>query len=208
MNAVKDTKSTIIIGVSGGSGSGKSTVVENLISFFQDASSICMDDYYPDRSHLSKEEQDIVNYDHPNSLDGPLLANHLNQLKNGQPIDKPIYDFVTKQRHLKQQHHPTKLIIVDGIFAFHNDELHDCYDYRIFLDVSSDIRFIRRLQRDMRERSRELHSVIDQYLATVRPMYEEFVSPQKARADLVLDWNSPCESKLDLIKEELAKLIS
>lgn len=182
-------KRPFIIGVSGGTGSGKSTVsrsIQNTVGQ-EVIAYLEHDSYYKDHSHLSPEERARCNYDHPNSLDTPLLVQHLHALCNWQPINVPIYDFATHSRtsrtHLVT---PAPVILVEGILIFSEKELRELMDMRIYVDTDADIRFIRRLHRDAEERGRTLDSIINQYLTTVRPMHLEFVEPSKRYADIII----------------------
>ena len=179
----------LVIGVAGGSGSGKTTVSTRIqeivgrthITYIQH------DHYYRDRPDLSRAERAKVNYDHPDSLETPLMVEHLRQLRAGQPVDAPLYNFATHRRMEETQRlEPARVILVEGILIFVEPALRDLLDMRIFVDTDADLRFIRRLQRDINERGRSLDSVINQYLETVRPMHLEFVEPSKRYADIIV----------------------
>jgi len=181
--------SHLVIGVAGGSGSGKTTVAQTIlqrvgpdrISFLQH------DSYYKDLSGLPYAQRVEVNFDHPNSLDNEMLVRHILLLKEGKPVDVPIYDFSTHSRTDKIfVVQPRPVILVEGILIFTEPELRDLFDVKIFVDTDSDIRFIRRLQRDITERGRTTESVIKQYQSTVRPMHMEFVEPSKRYADIII----------------------
>lgn len=180
--------STIIIGIAGGTGSGKTTLVNKLKETLGDeVLTLTHDDYYKANSHLPLEERALLNYDHPNAFDTEMLVNDLIKLKSGQPIEKPCYDF---SRHTRSEEtfieEPTKVIIVEGILIFEHVELRKLFDIKVFVDTDADVRFIRRLLRDVKERGRELDSVINQYLHTVKIMHEEFVEPSKKHADIII----------------------
>lgn len=180
--------STIIIGIAGGTGSGKTTLVNKLKETLGDeVLTLTHDDYYKSNSHLPLEERALLNYDHPNAFDTEMLVNDLIKLKNGQSIEKPCYDF---SRHTRSEEtfieEPTKVIIVEGILIFEHVELRKLFDIKVFVDTDADVRFIRRLLRDVKERGRELDSVINQYLNTVKIMHEEFVEPSKKYADIII----------------------
>jgi len=180
--------STIIIGIAGGTGSGKTTLVNKLKETLGDeVLTLTHDDYYKANSHLPLEERALLNYDHPNAFDTEMLVNDLIKLKDGQPIEKPCYDF---SRHTRAEEtsieEPTKVIIVEGILIFEHVELRKLFDIKVFVDTDADVRFIRRLLRDVKERGRELDSVINQYLNTVKIMHEEFVEPSKKHADIII----------------------
>lgn len=179
----------IILGVAGGSGSGKTTVVNSIVQNLgsDQVSVIHHDAYYRDTGHLTLAERREINYDHPDSLETELLVEHLRELREGRPAAIPVYDFAEHIR-LPQRHHvlPRKVIIVDGLLILWDAQLRTLMDIKVFVDTDADIRFIRRLERDIRERGRSAESVIVQYLRTVRPMHLEFVEPSKRYADLIL----------------------
>ena len=178
-----------VIGVAGGTGSGKTTVsrrIQEAVSPKQIAY-VQHDNYYRDQSHLSFPERVNTNYDHPNSLETSLMVEHLVALKAGQSVAMPRYDFSQHTRSTEvQQVDPAPIILVEGILIFVEKDLRELMDIRIFVDTDADIRFIRRLRRDMGERGRSLDSVVQQYMATVRPMHLEFVEPSKRYADIIV----------------------
>jgi uridine kinase len=179
----------IVIGVAGGSGSGKTTVVRRIVESLGDADVTVLehDRYYRERADLRLEERAALNYDHPDSLETDLLVRHLHALRAGQPVDVPRYDFALYARKAGAEHVvPRKAIIVEGILIFADAALRALMDVKVFVDTDDDIRFIRRLQRDTSERGRTMQSVIDQYLGTVKPMHLEFVEPSKRYADIIL----------------------
>jgi uridine kinase len=179
---------SLLIGVVGGSGSGKTTVARAIYDFLgMNAAFIDMDAYYKDLSHLAMEERRLVNFDHPDSIDTALMADHLERLRRGEPIQKPTYDYTAHTRAVAIVNVvPRDVIVVDGILLFAEPKLRELFDIKIFVDVDDDVRFIRRLQRDVVERGRSVEDVIRQYLATVRPMHLEFVEPSKRWADVIL----------------------
>jgi uridine kinase len=187
----KFQKSPIIIGVTGGSGSGKTTLCGKLIDeSSQDIALICQDAYYKDLSHLPPAERNKQNFDHPDAFDYDLLCKHLSILKRGKQIDVPEYDYVTHTRTGKfQPLRPKQFVLFEGIMLLAYPRIRHLFDYKIFLDIESDIRFIRRLERDITERGRSTNSVIEQYVSTVRPMHLEFVEPSKVYADVIIDSN-------------------
>ena len=178
----------LIIGVAGGSGSGKTTVARAIVEHLDlDAVLIDADAYYCDLAHLSLEERKQVNFDHPDALDIPLLAEHLTSLAQGRSIEKPTYDFAAHTRATRTVLvEPRDVVLVDGILIFSDSRLRPLFDIKVFVDVAGDVRFIRRMRRDILERGRRLEDVIDQYLGTVRPMHMEFVEPSKRYADVIL----------------------
>jgi uridine kinase len=179
----------MVIGVAGGSGSGKTTVVRRIVESLgnEQVTVLEHDRYYRDRIDLRLEERAALNYDHPDSLEPDLLVRHVLELREGRPVDLPVYDFA---RYARQSIHETALprraIIVEGILILTDPALRPLMDIKVFVDTDDDTRFIRRLQRDMSERGRTVQSVIDQYLATVKPMHLEFVEPSKRYADIII----------------------
>lgn len=182
-------KRPIVLGIAGGTGSGKTPVAEAIVRRIgpEHIAYIQHDSYYKDQSHLPMAERVRVNYDHPDSLDTELLIRHLQDLLAGHPVEVPIYDFTTYTRtpHTRRVE-PKPAILVEGILVFVEKALRELFDIKIYVDADPDIRFIRRLQRDLRERGRTLGSVIQQYLTTVRPMHLEFVEPSKRYADIII----------------------
>jgi uridine kinase len=179
----------LIIGIGGGTGSGKTTVSKAISRALAGESFVRLgqDNYYLDRSHLEAEERARINYDHPDAFDTPLLCDHIDRLRRGEAVDAPIYNFVTHTRAPETQRiEPAKVIIVEGIMALVDASLRERYDIRLFVDTDDDVRFIRRLSRDVRDRGRSMQSVIDQWLEVVRLMHLEFVEPSKRFADLII----------------------
>jgi uridine kinase len=179
----------ITIGIAGGSGSGKTTVAQAILgdSDPQAVAYLAHDGYYKNLTDLARSQREIVNFDHPDSLDTPLLIEHLKELKSGRSIEMPVYDFTTHTRTTATRRvDPHPILLVEGILIFADRSLRELFDIKIFVDTDPDIRFIRRLQRDISERGRTLESVIRQYLTTVRPMHLEFVEPSKRYADVVI----------------------
>ncbi len=179
----------LTIGVAGGSGSGKSTVVRALVQAVgpENTALLPHDAYYRDYSHLSIEERTQVNWDHPDALESELMVRHLGQLTAWQPVERPLYDFRDYTRLTETERvEPRPVIIVEGILILVEPDLRDMLDIKAFVDTDADIRFIRRLQRDMLERGRSVSSVVEQYLGTVRPMHLDFVEPSKRYADIII----------------------
>ena len=178
-----------VIGVAGGTGSGKSTLVKRLQEAFrsEDVATLCHDFYYKAHPELTYEERTKLNYDHPQSFDTDMLVEHIRALKNNVPIERPVYSFVDHNRTAETVPvKPSKVIIIDGILIFENKELRDMMDIKVFVDTDADLRLARRILRDVRERGRSMESVIDQYTTTVKPMHEEFVEPSKKYADVMI----------------------
>ena len=192
----------IIIAIAGGSASGKSTVVNDIVENLKsvDITVICHDDYYKDQTHLTMEQRVQTNYDHPNSLDNDLFVSHLKELMKGNSIQKPLYDFVCHNRKEETvEVNPTKIIIIEGILVLEERKIRECADVKIFVSCDEDIRFIRRLKRDIEERGREMDNVIHQYLSTVKPMFNKYVSPSAKHADIII----PNDKKHDVAVEFL-----
>ncbi len=199
---------TLTIGITGGSGSGKTTVSRKIIESVgsQNIVYIEQDSYYKDLSHLSIEERAKNNFDHPASMDLDLMLKHIKQLKSGKKIEKPLYDYTIHSRKKETIIvEPKKVIIVEGILIMEPKELRDLLDVKIFVEAPSDIRFTRRLLRDLQERGRSAESVVEQYLTTVRPMYKAFVSPTKEYADVIIPWQGYNDVAIDVV---LAKVRS
>lgn len=178
-----------IIGVAGGSGSGKSTVTEHIVNAIgsEQVAVIIQDNYYNDLSHLTPEQRRKVNFDHPDAFDWELMRKQINDLSNGLPIEMPTYDFTIDTRSDKTiTVLPSPIIVVEGLFALLDAELRKHMSLRIFVDTADDIRFIRRLERDIIERGRSTESVIKQYLASVRPMHRQFIEPTKRNAHIII----------------------
>jgi len=179
----------LIIGIAGGTGSGKSTVARKVASAL-DASSVAfidMDAYYHNYAHLTIDERRRINWDHPNAFDWELLLTHLHDLAAGKAIDKPEYDFVSHLRRAERVRVPAAdVVVVDGILLLADQRIRDLCDVKVFVDTDADIRLIRRLRRDILERGRPLEEILDQYLTTVQPMHLEFVEPSKRYADVIV----------------------
>ncbi|MDY6026499.1 uridine kinase [Bergeyella zoohelcum] len=177
------------IGIAGGTGSGKTTVVNNILQLLNtdEVNVLSQDNYYHDNSHLSLQEREKLNYDHPKSIDFPLLIEHVKSLKSGKSIQQPIYSFVTHSRtgdHILIE--PKKILIVEGILVLTNIELVKEFDLKVFVHADSDERLIRRIRRDIQERGRDLEEVLHRYQTTLKPMHQEFIEPSKNHADLII----------------------
>jgi uridine kinase len=180
---------SLVIGVAGGTGSGKTTVARSIVERVgpDRITEVTQDSYYRDLAHLAPAQRAARNFDHPDAIEADLLAGHLEALRAGRSIDLPEYDFAAHVRRPESRRaHARSVVLVEGILILALPEVRRLLDIRIFVDTPSDIRFIRRLRRDIAERGRSVNSVIDQYLATVRPMHEDFVEPSKRYADVIL----------------------
>lgn len=199
----------IVIGIAGGTGCGKSTMIEKIRNEFMEQITILSHDfYYKEHSSLNYEERSKLNYDHPNSFDTDLMIKHIRQLKKGKSIYRPVYDFTihnrTEETVLVQ---PSKVIIVEGILIFENKELLDLLDIKVFIDTDADVRIIRRILRDVSERGRTLESVITQYLTTVKLMHEQFVEPSKKNADIIIPEGGYNVVALQMLNERIKALL-
>jgi uridine kinase len=203
-------QNVIVIGIAGGSGSGKTTLAQNIKEVFNDEVVIlCHDYYYKSNEEIPFEERKKLNYDHPDSFDTDLLIDQLKELKVGEAVYHPVYSFVEHTRlHKTVEVKPAKVIIIEGILIFENKELCDLMDIKVFVDTDGDVRIIRRLLRDVKERGRDLDSVIDQYLNTVKPMHEEFVDPSKKRADIIIPEGGENTVALSMLLERIRNFIN
>jgi uridine kinase len=200
----------LVIGVAGGTGSGKSTVARNVAAALGDASVafIDMDAYYLDHSHLTLEERKRVNWDHPNAFDWDHLVAQLAQLAGGDAIDKPTYDFVSHARAADRVRiPPADVVVIDGILLFVDPRVRDLCDVKVFVDADADVRLIRRIRRDMAKRGRPLAEIIEQYLATVQPMHLEFVEPSKRYADVIVPRGGHNPVAIEMIVAKIARRI-
>lgn len=181
-------KRAFIIGIAGGTGSGKTTLADNIVKHFgKNITLLCHDDYYKAHDDLPYSEREKLNYDHPDAFDSELLISHLEALRRGESIECPIYDYTIHNRSDRTKTiHPTSVILLEGILIFDSAELRSLFDMKIFVDTDADVRILRRIVRDVRHRERTLESVISQYLTTVKPMHEAFVEPSKKYADIIV----------------------
>jgi uridine kinase len=201
---------TLTVGISGGTGSGKTTITNRLIEALSEESVLILqqDHYYKDLPHLPLEERAKQNFDHPESLDTPLLVSHVRTLREGSAIERPVYDFTQHRRVPATVHlEPRPALIVEGILIFENPALRNLLDIKIFVDTDADLRFIRRMRRDVRERGRTVESVIDQYMRTVRPMHMEFIEPSKRYADVIIPEGGHNEVGIDLVIQKIRSLL-
>ncbi len=200
----------LIIGICGGTGSGKTTITRRIIDALaaESVTILQQDNYYKDYPQLSYEERVRVNFDHPDSMDTPLLIEHVRRLREGEAIESPTYDFANFQRHTQTVRiEPRAAIIIEGILIFENRALRNLMDIKIFVDTDADLRFIRRLLRDIGERGRTMEMVVDQYLTTVRPMHRDFVEPSKRFADVIIPEGGHNEVGIDLVIQKIKSLV-
>ena len=197
----------LVIGIAGGTGSGKTTLMKNLIEEFQDDVTILShDNYYKRHDDLTYDERCKLNYDEPAALETDLMACHLDQLRHGQAIDCPVYDFTQHNRSQKTiRIEPKKVIIVEGILIFENQPLRDLMDIRVFVDTDADVRLCRRIKRDVNKRGRSLESVLTQYQETVKPMHELYVEPSKKYANIIVPDGGKNFVALDMIKGRIQR---
>jgi uridine kinase len=199
-----------LLGVAGGSGSGKTTVAERLAGLIggSDLALVRLDAYYRDRNHLPFEERAAINYDHPDAFDWPLLLDHVQALLDGHDVQVPVYDFATYERLPDRVTlRPAQVVVVEGILVLYDPELRERFDLRVFVDTDADVRFIRRLERDVAERERSPDSVIEQYLATVRPSHEQFIEPSKRYADVIVPHGGMNAPALDVLLARVRELL-
>ena len=202
-------KSPMLIGIAGGTGSGKSTFANRLLALFpNEITVISYDNYYKPQDHLEFEERIKTNYDCPDALDTDLLVKHLRELQAGMPVDIPNYDFKlhTRKSELTRLV-PSPVIIVDGILTFHDERLREMFDIKIFTDADADERILRRLRRDVNERGRDIDGVISQYLGTVKPMHGIYVEPTKKYADIIINGGKNTTA-LDIVATRIAKRLN
>ncbi len=206
---------SLIIGICGGTGSGKTTVANRILESVSASEVVFIqqDSYYRNITDLPLDYRHIANFDHPDALDNDLLVNHVRRLKSGEAVDLPLYDFKTHTRMNETRHvEPKPIVIVEGILIFADPRLLEQMDIKVFVDTPDDIRFIRRLRRDLAERGRTVESVIEQYVATVRPMHMQFVEPSKRHADVIIPEGGHNLVSIDLlsgkIRERLASALT
>ena len=181
-------KDVMIIGIAGGTGSGKTTLARNIAKRFGERISVLRhDDYYKAHDDLTLEERATLNYDHPDAFDTPLLLSHIRALKRGEAVEAPVYDYTVHNRSQKTRTvTPSPVVLLEGILIFDSAQIVELLDMKIYVDTDADVRILRRILRDVRERSRTLESVVSQYLSTVKPMHEAFVEPSKKHADIII----------------------
>lgn len=198
-----------IIAIAGGTGSGKTTIAQKIVDLLpHHVTLLTHDAYYRDNGHLAFEDRTKLNYDHPEAFDTALFVQHINALKRGQEVERPVYNFST---HLREDYtvrvRPLDVILVEGILILDDLQLRRLYDLRIFVDTDADVRILRRLQRDIRERGRNLENVIEQYIDTVKPMHEAFVEPTKRYADVVIPEGAFNQAGFDVIMARVRSMI-
>lgn len=202
----------VVIGIAGGTCSGKSSIAGILIDEFRYTNSINIireDDYYKDQSHLPMEERAKTNYDHPLAFDFDLMTDHIQRLIAGETIEKPTYDYTVHNRSdVTEIVHPSDVIIIEGLFALYREEIRKLEDIKIFVDTSADIRFIRRLKRDVKERARTIESITEQYLTTVKPMHDQFLEPTKQYADIIIPQGKSNTVAIDLLKVKINSILN
>ena len=202
---------TIIIGIGGGTGSGKTSLAKGILAEYGEGEVVVIeqDSYYNDLSHILYEERAAQNYDHPDAIDIALFENHLISLLAGDSVQVPVYDFST---HVRMDKHrtitPHHVIVVEGILVLHYTQLRNLFSLKVFVDTPADIRYIRRLTRDIKERGRTMESVVNQYLKTVRPMHEQFVEPSKYFADIIVPEGGQNKVAVDLIRTKINSIIN
>ena len=203
-------KSSLVFGIAGGTGSGKTTIADYILKTVghEKIAFLPHDAYYRDQTDLTQEERAQVNFDHPSSLETELLIEHITKLRNQEIIQLPTYDFKTHSRNQETiTIHPQPIIVIEGILIFVEPELRDLFDLKIYVDTDADIRFIRRLKRDIEERGRTTESVINQYLETVRPMHLEFVEPSKSYASVIIPEGGHNTVALDLLVARIEAML-
>jgi uridine kinase len=200
----------LVIGIAGGTGSGKTTVTNAILDRLDTTRVVVLqhDSYYRDLSAHGGVTPDQVNFDHPDSLETPLLIQHIKDLKNGRPIQQPIYNFTTHRRmNSDRELEPREIIIIDGILIFVDKELRELMDIKIFVDTDADERLIRRIRRDILERGRSVESVMQQYMSTVKPMHLEFVEPSKHWADVIIPRGAQNIVAIDMVVSKISMML-
>lgn len=201
----------VIIGIAGGSASGKTSIAQKIKDTFSDVKSVLIirqDDYYKDQSDLSMEERVKTNYDHPFAFDNDLMVEQIKDLIDGKGIEKPTYDYVAHTRSEVTEHlEPADVIILEGLFVLEDEKIRDLLNIKIYVETAADIRFIRRLIRDVKERGRTLDSVVNQYVSTVRVMHEAFIEPTKRYADIIIPEGGHNAVAIDLLTTKISSVI-
>ncbi|MCM3743427.1 uridine kinase [Sporosarcina luteola] len=205
-----DKRKPLVIGIAGGSGSGKTSVTHRIYDVFKEHSVVVIeqDFYYKDQSHLKFEDRLLTNYDHPLAFDTDLLIDHIGKLLNRETIEKPVYDYALHTRsEQKIAIEPKDVIILEGILVLEDERLRDLMDIKLFVDTDADLRIIRRLMRDINERGRTIESVIEQYLSVVRPMHNQFIEPTKRYADIIIPEGGHNEVAVDLMVTKIKTIL-
>ncbi len=198
----------LVIGISGGTGSGKTTVVSQIINELptDEVCVISQDSYYKATDNLSFEEREKINFDHPRAIDFELLQNHISSLKSGEIIEQPVYSFVTHNRTKDTiKTHPRKVVIVEGILIFNHRELLDLFDIKIFVHADADERLIRRIRRDIKERGRSIDEVLNRYQDTLKPMHDQFIEPSKNFADIIIPNDRHNTVAIDILRTVISE---
>ena len=201
----------LVIGIAGGTGSGKTTVVKNIIEGFggDDVAVLSQDSYYKDNGHLSVEKRKNLNFDHPDSLEFELLVSHINDLKSGKSIEEPIYSYLSCARSDDTNTiKPKKVVIVEGILILTNPELRDLFDIKIFVHASADDRLIRVIKRDIVERGRDVNAILERYHKTLKPMHDQFIEPSKNFADLIIPIGGENKVAISVLSAVIEKKLS
>lgn len=198
----------LVIGIAGGTGSGKTTVVNQIINELPE-NEVCVisqDSYYKSTDSLSHEERIKINFDHPRAIDFELLERHISELKKGQIIQQPVYSFVTHNRTKDQiETHPRKVVIIEGILIFNSKKLLDLFDIKIFVHADADERLIRRVRRDIKERGRAIDEVLDRYKNTLKPMHQQFIEPTKSFADIIIPNDRYNTVAIDIVRTVISE---
>lgn len=209
---MKKIDKPVVIGIAGGSGSGKTTIAHEIANNIHEHDRVTLmsqDSYYKDNTGIAMSERSKINYDHPNAFDMPLLEAQLNQLLHRKPIEMPTYDFTARTRSNRTVHiEPADIIILEGILVLFNADIRKLMDIKVYVDTDDDTRFIRRMQRDMDERGRSLDSVINQYLLTVKPMHHQFIEPTKRYADIIVPQGGENNVAIDMLTTKIKAILA
>jgi uridine kinase len=201
----------VLIGIAGGTGSGKTSVAREITRSIPQENIVLIeqDNYYKDQSQMTMTQRVLTNYDHPNAFDNELLYEHLQQLLNGEAIDKPIYNFAEHTRaNYTEQVEPKQVIILEGIMVLEDERLRSLMDIKIFVDTDADVRIIRRVLRDIKERGRSIESVVEQYMGVVRPMHMQFIEPTKKYADLIIPEGGKNQVAIDVLVAKVNEIVT
>ena len=199
-----------IIGIAGGTGSGKTTVVKRIAKVLPAhcAAVVPLDSYYNDTTGMTDEERKAINFDHPDAFDWKLLTEHVRKLKNGEAVEQPTYSYIESNRQKETIHvEPKPVIIIEGIMALHNKKLRDAMDLKIFVDTDNDVRLIRNIRRDVVERGRTVEMVLDRYEKVLKPMHEQFIEPTKKFADLIIPWGGENRTGIHILKTYIEGIV-